>query len=192
MEDKSAAQPSCSQKASAWGTWAASHPKGQLAALLVFTLPLGIWGLVNSQNSANALSDAISDFDKILDNWKTTPFTKVKIIDRTADCSSSIEGGVAYSDYGKQRWLGANAGPCACPDTTYQVNIGIIPYRSLPFFLQKHPFVRLHSPVSYLPLLLQPFNTATNGQCNTAFTSIFAKTGYSARAGFDHFLSNLF
>ena len=119
------AEPSFSKKASAWGTWAASHPKGQLFSLLVFTLPLGIWGLVNSQNSFDALSDAISDFDKILDNWKMAPFTKVKIIDRTEHCSRYSEGGIyamAYSDYGKQRWPGANTGPCACAKHQYQVN----------------------------------------------------------------------
>ena len=114
-------EPTCSQKASAWGLWAVSHPKGQLAMLFLFTLPLGIWGLVNSQKSYDALSEAVSDFDKILVNWRQVPFTKVKVISRDSQCSTQTEGGVAYVDFGGMTWPGANPGPCACPLHANQV-----------------------------------------------------------------------
>ena len=75
MEKTTAVRPKEEPGYLAWFSWYMAHPYGQLAMLLIVTIPLGAVSLSLATNAHNRLSDAVTRFDSIVANWKAAPIT---------------------------------------------------------------------------------------------------------------------
>merc|ERR1740117_7831 len=94
--------------------WAFSSPVGQLVMLILITIPLGIYSLIVAQDSYDKLTEAVGQFNDILDTWAVKPLTAVEAVASGGSCSSG------YSKLATANWPELSSVPCACPGLTYQ------------------------------------------------------------------------
>ena len=65
-----------------------SHPLGQVALLVLVSLPLGIYSIVVAQDSYNKLKDAVGEFEDILATWAVKPLTALEVKPLGSSCST--------------------------------------------------------------------------------------------------------